>query len=380
MTSHITALTTATLLFGGAIASFPLMRAEAAAVDPNFVRRCETALTERIGQRIQLQSNTLSPYTISNAEQGIRGQGNLDSSGNFRPFDFDCQVNVRDGRVVSLEYNYQSSGNNGTVNDNVRRRCQDALADRIGQRILLSNDTLRAYPISKNEQGVRGEGTLDRSGNFRPFSFDCQVNLRNGRVKRLTYDYQTANNPSDISPALVQACQTELRDRLSPQVRIQQASLRSYFVSNAVQGLRGDAVFDRNSRPFRFDCQANLRTGRITRLDYDGAGSIADLTPVFTNFQDGDRVTTQGFTLTGRTQPNARVRVRVQASTAVLGGLIDVGGTTLVDREVIADRDGNFSVQVRRPVVVSSSTRYVVRASASLNGETRQNEIVLRQQ
>ncbi|ABB56454.1 hypothetical protein [Synechococcus elongatus] len=380
MTQRITALTTAALLWGSAIAVLPPEAVQAAEVNPTLLRRCQSALAERIGQRIQVQTDTLSSYFISNAEQGIRGRGNLDSSGNFRPFQFDCQLNTRDGRVVSLEYNYQSAGNDDTVSDSLRRSCQEALANRIGQRILLSADTLRAYPISRNEQGVSGEGTLDRSGNFRPFTFDCQVNLRNGRVKRISYDYQAENNPPEISPALVQACQAELRNRLSPQVRLQQASLRSYFISNAEQGLRGDAVLDRNSQPFRFDCQANLRTGQITRLDYDSAGAIAELTPIFTNFQDGDRVTSNGFVVMGRTRPNARVRIEVRSSAAVLGGLIDIGNTVLLDREVIADRDGNFSVQVRRPVVVSSSTRYVVRASASLNGETRQNEIVLRQQ
>ncbi|WP_338441347.1 hypothetical protein VZG28_11395 [Synechococcus elongatus IITB4] len=380
MTQRITALTTAVFLFGGAIAPFPSTSAQAAEVNPNLLRRCQNALAERIGQRIQVQTDTLTPYFISNAEQGIRGQGNLDSSGNFRPFDFDCQVNVRDGRVVSLEYNYQSSGNNGTVNDNVRRRCQDALADRIGQRVQLSSDTFRPYFISNAEQGLRGEGTLDRAGNFRPFEFDCQVNTRTGRVNRLTYNYLSANNPTDISPAVLQACQIALRDRIGQRVQIDRNSLQSYFISNAAEGLRGEAVAGRETQPFQFDCQVNLRNGRVTRLDYDNAGSIADLTPVFTSHQDGERITTQGFTLTGRTQPNARVRVQVRASTAVLGGLIDVGGTTLVDREVIADRDGNFSVQVRRPVVVTSSTRYVVRASASLNGQTRDAEIVLRQQ
>lgn len=380
MTQRITALTTAVFLFGGAIAPFPSTSAQAAEVNPNLLRRCQNALTDRIGQQIQVQTDTLTPYFISNAEQGIRGQGNLDSSGNFRPFDFDCQVNVRDGRVVSLEYNYQSSGNNGTVNDNVRRRCQDALADRIGQRVQLSSDTFRSYFISNAEQGLQGEGTLDRSGNFRPFEFDCQVNTRTGRVNRLSYNYLSANNPTDVSPAVLQACQMALGDRLNQRVQIDRNRLQPYFISNAEQGLRGEAVTGRETRPFRFDCQVNLRNGRVTRIDYDNAGSIADLTPVFTNYKDGDRITGNGFILMGRTRPNALVRVEVRSSTAVLGGLIDVGNTVLLDREVTADRDGNFSVQVRRPVVVTNSTRYVVRASASQNGETRQAEMVLRQQ
>ncbi len=88
------------------------------------------------------------------------------------------------------------------------------------------------------------------------------------------------------------------------------------------------------------------------------------LQPQFTSHQTGDRITSQGFRLTGQTRPNVTVRVKVTSITPVLGGFVNVGGTTLVDREFTADGNGVFSVQVPAPLVLNSNTRYEIQAVA----------------
>ncbi|MBD2090250.1 SH3 domain-containing protein [Microcoleus sp. FACHB-1515] len=64
--------------------------------------RCEPAVAQRAGGNILVALNTLQSYFISNAENGLTGEGSLDATGGFRPFRFDCRVNIRDGRVTGV--------------------------------------------------------------------------------------------------------------------------------------------------------------------------------------------------------------------------------------------------------------------------------------
>lgn len=64
--------------------------------------RCEPAVAQRAGGDILIAVNTLQSYFISNAENGLTGEASLDATGGFRPFRFDCRVNIRDGRVTGV--------------------------------------------------------------------------------------------------------------------------------------------------------------------------------------------------------------------------------------------------------------------------------------
>lgn len=102
------------------------------------------------------------------------------------------------------------------------------------------------------------------------------------------------------------------------------------------------------------------------------ATSTAVLQPKFTSHQDGQLVETQGFTLTGQTQPNANVRVVVSMPSFF-------GSSNLVDTTVSADNSGNFNVQVPRPLILNAGIRYEVRAIANNNGQTAQTQMTLTQ-
>jgi hypothetical protein len=102
------------------------------------------------------------------------------------------------------------------------------------------------------------------------------------------------------------------------------------------------------------------------------------LRPVFISHQNGDTINSDGFTLEGQTQPNAKVTIKVTSSVPVLGGLVNLGGNTLVDREIIADANGRFRVQVP---AAASGTKYTVRAIASLDNQASSpTQITLTQQ
>ncbi|MEO0456267.1 MAG: hypothetical protein AAF152_06730 [Cyanobacteria bacterium P01_A01_bin.114] len=90
------------------------------------------------------------------------------------------------------------------------------------------------------------------------------------------------------------------------------------------------------------------------------------LRPAFVSHSSGDQISGRGFTLTGQTQPNAVVDITINASTPLAGGFLNVGSTELVDETVIADMNGDFSIRVPAPLVVSSGTQYQIEASARL--------------
>lgn len=104
-----------------------------------------------------------------------------------------------------------------------------------------------------------------------------------------------------------------------------------------------------------------------TAADTNSAGGLK---PQFTSHSSGDRISDRGFTLVGQTLPNAQVEIKVTASTSVLGGVVNVGSTRLVEETVTADGNGEFRVEVPSPLVIGSGTRYQAEALARLGDQT----------
>ncbi|MEM9136720.1 MAG: hypothetical protein AAGB01_05170 [Cyanobacteria bacterium P01_F01_bin.42] len=103
------------------------------------------------------------------------------------------------------------------------------------------------------------------------------------------------------------------------------------------------------------------------------------LKPEFTSHKTGDRITSRnGFLLKGKTQPDATVQIKVNSASGGIGGFLGslVGGTVLVDQSVRADAQGNFEVNVPRPLVVQRGTRYTVEATADNNDQSSQPVVI----
>jgi hypothetical protein len=49
----------------------------------------------------------------------------------------------------------------------------------------------------------------------------------------------------------------------------------------------------------------------------------------------------------------------------ILGGMVNLGGTSLLKRIINADSNGNFRIQVPQPSPLTAGRRYFVRAVAS---------------
>ncbi len=128
-------------------------------------------------------------------------------------------------------------------------------------------------------------------------------------------------------------------------------------------------VYDAATQGFAFNNQTDS-----SEVPEVATGKDLSLRPNFTNYQDGDQISTTGFTLEGQTLPNAKVEVEVSSKVPVLGGIInvDLGGNTFFEQTVTANEQGNFQVAIPAPNGLTSGMKYTVRAVASKQEETSQ--------
>jgi|GEM_PF-1037470 len=99
------------------------------------------------------------------------------------------------------------------------------------------------------------------------------------------------------------------------------------------------------------------------------------LRPEFTSHKNGDQITTAGFILEGKTQPDARVSILVEqaASNSNILGAIATGvlnSQQLLETTVRADSNGRFTVNVPQPRLLDSGIKYSVTATANKDGQS----------
>ena len=99
------------------------------------------------------------------------------------------------------------------------------------------------------------------------------------------------------------------------------------------------------------------------------------LKPEITNYDNGDKVSGNGFVLEGKTKPNATVDVEVSSQVSVINNSffnVNLGSNTFYETEVKADKYGNFVVTVPAPGSIAPGTTYNVKAIASNQRQTSQ--------
>ena len=140
---------------------------------------------------------------------------------------------------------------------------------------------------------------------------------------------------------------------------------------------QNQTTFGAASQPFVLSQQAG--SGDVPSESGDSTppinnqGNNRPLRPLFTSHQNGDRINTRGFTLTGQTQPNAQVNVKVTANLSILGGFVNLANSTLIDQTITADNQGNFQVQVPPPSNLVSGTQYTIQSIARRGNDTSQS-------
>ncbi len=92
---------------------------------------------------------------------------------------------------------------------------------------------------------------------------------------------------------------------------------------------------------------------------------VSRLCPVFLSHQNGDRITSSGFTLIGQAIADGIVQLKITFSLPLLGGLLKMGEQTFIEGEICTDTDGRFQVQVPELSDTTPGTRYTIYAIAS---------------
>lgn len=135
----------------------------------------------------------------------------------------------------------------------------------------------------------------------------------------------------------------------------------------------GETVYTAASQPFAFGTTTSEPpTSTPTSPDPDSSSpdtTSDQLRPRFTSHEDGDSVGSSGFTLVGRTLPNATVDVRVTSAFSLLD-VVRLGEETVVDEDVRANSNGEFRITVPRATIPVPGTQYTVIATARKDGET----------
>ena len=140
---------------------------------------------------------------------------------------------------------------------------------------------------------------------------------------------------------------------------------------------QNQTTFRAASQPFVMNKQAS--SGDVPSQSEDSSPPANNqvnnrpLRPLFTSHQNGDRINTRGFTLTGQTQPNAQVNVKVTANLSILGGFVNLANSTLIDQSITADNQGNFQMQVPPHSNLVSGTQYTIQAIARKGNDTSQS-------
>lgn len=94
----------------------------------------------------------------------------------------------------------------------------------------------------------------------------------------------------------------------------------------------------------------------------------SELRPRFTSHRNGQDVESGRFTLVGQTLPGAEVQIKVTYGVAVLG--VNLVEQTLLEREVQADRNGQFQLDVSPPRLPVPGVQYTVSATARQGNNT----------
>jgi hypothetical protein len=163
--------------------------------------QCQAAITRKVKSAyagidtVTYDTSTTTAYFISNAEEGIRGKGQFRQTNNWKSFNYDCKVNIRTGTVTTATYSLitgQTSKPASPDSPSVSQ-CHAAISGKIKQsyagveKVIYDSSKITTYFISNAEEGVKGNGQFFQGSSWNNFTYDCQVNIRNGTITSTTY-------------------------------------------------------------------------------------------------------------------------------------------------------------------------------------------------
>jgi len=247
--------------------------------DRDTLQLCHARITDDVkddrgrGTKVFFAEN--NTYSISRFEKGVQGNATLKSGNDRDSIDYECRVNTSSERVTDAHYRVLERPL--PARKRVVELCQMvtremAAADH-GRRAKLDFDDAETFAVSEREMGVRGSGGLRVGGDRDPIRYSCNVDLR--KLKVTDARYRAVEQPPQSTRRTVDMCHAELREQISSDrdgpVALKFATSETYFVSNAVEGVRGEGVVQTGRRDrdaIRYECEVNIRRGSVKEARY----------------------------------------------------------------------------------------------------------------
>ena len=145
------------------------------------------------GRRAKVDFDDAETFAVSDREMGVRGGGRLRIGGKHDPIRYRCSVDLRKSKVTDARYRPIEQPRQST------RRTVDMCHAELHEQISSDRDepaslklkTSETYFISNAIEGVRGKGVVKVGRHDRDrIRYECEVNIRRGRVKEARYRYR----------------------------------------------------------------------------------------------------------------------------------------------------------------------------------------------
>jgi hypothetical protein len=233
---------------------------------------------------------TAEEFVVATRDIEVTGAGPIEAEHGARTL---YMRNRRTGQTAECRVNFQNyvssvritSGQPGNPNPPVSTANANACIQR----------TAEEFVIATRDVEITGSGPIDGAGNRTIFmrnringgQAECQINVASSRVLSVRITSQPGqpvpppNRPpgNTVSPnqPSVRACHGEIDRQIRrayggvEKVLFSTDTTRTFFISNAKEGVRGDGQFRQGPTWFNFDytCQVNIRNGRVTQANFN---------------------------------------------------------------------------------------------------------------
>ncbi len=241
------------------------------------------------GNTAACTQRTAEEFVVATRDIEVTGAGPIEAEHGARTL---YMRNRKTGQTAECRVNFQNyvssvritSGQPGNPNPPISTANANACIQR----------TAEEFVIATRDVEITGSGPIDGAGN-RTLSMrnringgqaECQINVATNRVISVRITSQPGNpvppptRPpgNSVSPnqPSVRACHGEINRQINQAfARVEKIifstdDIRTSFISNAKEGVRGTGQFRQGPTwfPFDYNCPVNIRNGRVTQANF----------------------------------------------------------------------------------------------------------------
>jgi hypothetical protein len=302
----------------------------------NCQRTIRSYAIDELGGPADVRFDTPETFFISSGTEGVRGAALHRGARRDRRIYYSCVVDVYSGRVQDARY--RVVGEAERTDDWPVEACQQVVRDQVyadkGRGANVKFAKAQSYHVSRNEEGVRGDGRWKVGKDWVGLEYECTVDLRRGQVTRARY--RPLEKPLLSDKGAVKLCQQTIEDQAkSDRGQRTKAAFKSgdaFGVSRFERGVRGRAELKYGAvrEQVDYECSVDVRAVRVSAAHYRTLASLPSEDQIVKNCQAATRemVTAQEGRRTSvqfetaEMQTTSRQRGRVQGR-----GTLKAGGS-----------------------------------------------------